>query len=142
MQPGPAALFGPERLVGDRVVDHRGADVVPAPAAKLGFLHRDADREMRDAVEEVAGAVERIDDPARLVCVTFDDARLFHHETPVGACGEQFVIDRAFGDAVGLGNEIGRSLAADLEVLDLAKIAPQAATRLARGLLHYADDTR
>ena len=97
---------------------------------------------MGDAVQEVAGSVERIDDPARLVCVTFDDARLFHHETPVWACGEQFVIDRAFGDAVGLGHEVRRALAAHLEVLDLAEIATQATARLARGFLHYADDTR
>ena len=41
---------------------------------------------------------------------------------------------------IGLRYEIGRSLAADLEVLDLAEVAPQAAARLARGALHDADE--
>ena len=93
-------------------------------------------------MEEIAGAIERIDDPAGLVCIAFDDTCLFHHKTPVGARIEQFVIDRAFGDTVGLGHEVRRALAAHLEVLDLAEIATQATARLARGFLHYADDTR
>src|SRR3546814_5734439 len=61
VQPRAAAAFGPIAFVGDGLIDERRGDVAPA-AAGLGFLHRDRDREMRDRVEEVRGAVERIDD--------------------------------------------------------------------------------
>jgi hypothetical protein len=61
--------------------------------------------------------------------ITFDLAALFHQEAPVGARDAQFVPQRALGVLVGLGNEVGRPLAADLKVLDLAKVAAQALAR-------------
>ena len=45
---------------------------------------------------------------------------------PAGAGDAQFVPQGAFGVLVGLGHEVRRALAADLEVLDLAKVAAQA----------------
>ena len=54
---GAGALLGPEHLVAQRLVDDAGDDLAVA-------LERDRDREMRDAVQEIGGAVERIDDPA------------------------------------------------------------------------------
>jgi hypothetical protein len=77
-------FFGPEALVGDRLVDERGDHLAPPAAVELGFLHRDRDREVRDAVEEVAGAVERIDDPARLGRIALDRAAFLELEAPVG----------------------------------------------------------
>ena len=44
-----------------------------------------------------------------------------------------------FGALVGHRHEVGRPLAADLELLDLAEVAPQARRRLARGALHDGD---
>src|SRR3546814_13575106 len=58
------------------------------------LLHRDRDREMRARVEEVRGAVERIDDEARLARSAFDLARLFHLEAPARTRVGQFVIQR------------------------------------------------
>src|SRR5690606_24276319 len=66
LQPGAAALLGPEGVVGDRLVDHARGDLAPALAVQPRLLNRDRDREVRDAVEEVAGSVERVDDEARL----------------------------------------------------------------------------
>ena len=54
---GAGALLGPEHLVADRLVDHAGDDLAVA-------LERDRDGEERQAVQEIGGAVERIDDPA------------------------------------------------------------------------------
>ena len=46
-------------------------------------------------------------------------------EAPVGPRGAQLVVERPLGRLVGLGDEVGRPLAADLEVLDLAEVAAQ-----------------
>ena len=52
---------------------------------------------------------------------------------------KQLVIDRALSAHIGLGDEICRAFAADLQVLDFAKVTSQAAARLAGSLFHYAD---
>ena len=95
---------------------------------------------MGNAVEEVAGAVERIDDEARLVDLAGDLTPLFHQEAPPGASGTQFVPQRPLGRLIGLGDEVRRALAADLQMLDLAEIATQAPARLARSALHDSDE--
>src|SRR4029079_19723972 len=56
VEEGALAALAGEQLVGYRVVDHRGDDGAVA-------LEPDRDRELRNAVQEVGGAVERIDDP-------------------------------------------------------------------------------
>ena len=90
---------------------------------------------MRDAVEEVGGAVERIDDPARLVGIALDLAAFLEQEAPVGPRVAQFLDDRLLGALVGHRDEVGRPLAADLQLLDLAEVAPQPRRRLAGGAL-------
>ena len=57
VEEGAAAALGDVKLVQDRVVDDAGDELALA-------LERDRDGEERDAVQEVGGAVERIDDPA------------------------------------------------------------------------------
>src|SRR3712207_4455060 len=96
------------------------------------ILDRDRDGEVRDAVEEVRGAVERIDDPARLALVARDLALLLEQEAEVGARLAQDVSDRPLGGAVGVRHEIRRALARDLELLDLVEVAPQPRRGLAR----------
>ena len=56
VEEGALAALGGEQLVVGRIVDQAGDDRALA-------LERDRDREVRDAVQEVGGAVERIDDP-------------------------------------------------------------------------------
>ena len=85
VEPGAPALFRPEALVGQRVVDQAVADLAPALAAGLGLLDRDRDGEMGDAVEEVGGAVDRIDDPARLGRIALDRAAFLEQQAPVRA---------------------------------------------------------
>src|SRR6266536_1726170 len=51
------AALGSVKLVGRRIVDEPGDDGAVA-------RQRDRDRELRHAVQEIGGAVERIDDPA------------------------------------------------------------------------------
>ena len=94
---------------------------------------------MRDAVEEVGGAVERIDDPPRLVGIALDLAAFLEQHAPVGPRVAQFLDDRLLGALVGHRDEVGRALAADLQLLDLAEVAAQARRRLAGGALHDGD---
>ncbi len=56
VQEGAAASLGGVELVRRRVEDDRADDLALA-------LERDGDGEMRNAVQEIGGAVERIDDP-------------------------------------------------------------------------------
>src|SRR5690606_20847967 len=69
-------------------------------------------------------------------------ARFLEHESPARAGVRKLVINDALGRGVRTAHEIGRPLAADLKLLDLAKVAAQARTRLARGALHHADQSR
>ena len=57
VEPGAGALLGHEHLVLGRVVDDARHDLALV-------LEADRDRPVRQAVQEVGGAVERIDDPA------------------------------------------------------------------------------
>jgi hypothetical protein len=79
---------------------------------------------VRQAVEEVGGSVERIDDEARLVGIALDRAPLLERQPPVRAGVAKLLDDRLLGALVRHGDEVGRALAADLELLDLAIIAP------------------
>ena len=97
---------------------------------------------MRDAVQEIAGAIQRIDDEARLAVLTRNIAALFHQEAIAGADCTQFIPQDSLRCLIGLGHEIGRAFAADLQMLDFAKVAAQAAARFACGFFHHADKAR
>ena len=91
---------------------------------------------MRDAVQEIGGAIERINDPARLGRVALDHAAFFEQKAPVGPGALQFLDQRLFRLLVGLRHEVGRPLAGHLKMLDLAEVAAQLAACLARGAFH------
>src|SRR3546814_5492475 len=54
----------------------------------------------------------------------------------------QFLEQRLLGALIRHRDEIGRPLAADLEVLDLVEITPQPRRRLACGTIHDGDEAR
>ena len=62
-------------------------------------------------------------------------AAFLEQQAPVGPGVAQFLDQGLLGALVGHRDEIGRPLAADLQLLDLAEVAPQARRRLARGAL-------
>ena len=95
---------------------------------------------MRQAVQKVGRAVERVDDPAIRVVRTLDLAALFHHEAIFRtALGELFE-DCLLGAKVRLGDEIGRAFLGDLQGLRFAEIAAQAFGRLPGGVNHDGHD--
>src|SRR3546814_7624972 len=72
-------------------------------------------------MQEIRGAVERVDDEARLALVALDLARFLHQETPAGARMAEFVVQGALGGLIGLRHEIGGPLLRHLQMLDLAR---------------------
>ena len=133
VEEGAFAALGDEQLVVGRIVGQPGDDRAVA-------LQRDRDRKMRNAVQEVGGAVERIDDPAMgLVGAGMRAAFLAQEAVIRPRLGKLLAHDR-FGLAVGGGDEIARPLQRYLQVLDLAEIALEASSGAVRGLDHDVED--
>src|SRR3546814_8664417 len=84
MYPCPPVFFRPIAFVSDRLINEAGRYLPPA-AAKLRLLHRYGNSEVRNAVQKIAGAIQRIDNPTGLRRIAFDLTGLFQQETPVGA---------------------------------------------------------
>ena len=97
-----APLSGEGLLIG-RIEDQPGHELVVA-------LECDRDGEDRDAVQEVGGAVERIDDPAMGAVGAFDLAALLHQEAIARPCAGQLLEENLLGAVVGGADEIGGPL--------------------------------
>src|SRR3546814_2622350 len=65
MYPCPPVFFRPIAFVSDRLINEAGRYLPPA-AAKLRLLHRHGNSEVRNAVQKIAGAIQRIDNPTGL----------------------------------------------------------------------------
>ena len=117
-----AALGGKQVVVGG-IVDQAGDDAAFA-------LKCDRDREMRNAVQEVRWC-RRADRPSRCgSCRCLRCGRLPRRgNCSPGRAVRQFLAQDLFGAAVGGGDEIGRPLERDLQVLDLAEVALERARR-------------
>ena len=86
--------------------------------------------------EEIGRAVERVDDPG-VLAIGAGNLAAFFHQKGIGRAGLlEFVKHDLFGPQVGLGNEVGRTLARDLEVFDLVEIARQRLAGLDGGADH------
>ena len=94
---------------------------------------------MRDAVEEVGGSIERIDDPARLGGIALDHPAFLEQHAPVGPGVAKLLDQGLLGALVGHRHEIGRTLLRHLQLLDLVIVAAQARRRLAHGAGHDGD---
>ncbi len=137
LKPCAPALLGPEFLVVERLVDHGVRDFRP-PVRTL-FLDSDRHREMRNSVKEVRRPIERIDDPARLCRIAGNLTAFLEQHAPVRARIAKLVDDRLFGPLVGHRDEVRRSLAAHLQLLDFAEVAAEPRRRLPDGALHDGD---
>src|SRR3546814_1451701 len=128
-----------EMRISDWSSDVCSSDLDQAGDDLAALLQGDRDGEVRQAVQEVAGAVEGIDDPAPPALVARRHLGGFLHEKAIaGTRLLQLVADRLFGLVVGGGDEVRRALARNLQVLDLAEVTLQAARRLVDVLEHAA----
>ena len=96
---------------------------------------------MRDAVQEIGGAVERIDDPAVGLVGALAEAAFLAEKAVAGTRLGQLRKQRLLGAAVGGGDEIGRPLERDLQLLDFAEVALERARGLARGGDHDVEES-
>ena len=127
------AALGDEELVVRRIIDDAGNDRARA-------LKPDRHREMRNAVQEIGGAIERVDDPAvGLVAALMRAAFLTEKAVIRPRLGKVLAHDR-LGAVIGGGDEIARPLHGNLQMLDLAEIALETAAGAMRGLDHDIDD--
>ena len=130
VEEGALAALGGEHLVAGRIVDEASDQLAVA-------FERDGDGEERDAVQEIGGAVERIDDEAVGAVGAFHLAMLLEQK-PVARTGAgQLLVQDLLGAGVGGADEVGRAFERDLKLLDLAEVAREAAARFSRGADHH-----
>ena len=95
VQKGALALFGIEEFVLHRIENTAGSDGLAA--LRIDFHHRDRDREMRNAVKEVGGAVQRVNSRLARQARFLDDAAFLKLESPARPCLRQFLADGLLG---------------------------------------------
>ena len=133
IEEGAFAALGDEQVVIGRIVGQAGDDrAVP--------LKRDRNGEMRDAVQEIGGAIERIDDPAVAPIGAGVRAAFLAEEAIVGPRLGEFLAHDLLGAAVGGGDEIARALDRHLQLLDLAEVALEASPGAMRRLDHDVEN--
>ena len=99
----------------------------------------DGNAELRNAVQEIGGAVERIDDPGVRLVGAFAAAAFLADEAVARTRLVEFRVERLLGAAVGGGDEIRRAFERNLQLLDFAEIALERAARFARGGDHHVE---
>ena len=83
-------------------------------------------------MQKIGGAVERIDDPAMRLVGALLEAAFLAEEAVAGPRLGELGAQNLLGAMVGRGDEIGGALQRDLQLLDLAEVALEAAAGLAR----------
>ena len=95
---------------------------------------------MRNAVQEIRGAVERIDDPAMRCVGAVCRSALLAEEAVTGARLRELVAQHLLRAVVRGGDEISRSFERDLQTFDLAEIALEPARGFLRGTDHHVQE--
>ena len=95
---------------------------------------------MRQAVQKVGGAVQRVTDPAAFGLFRSSLAALFTKESEFWPGFGEGVADDGFRPAVGLTNEVGWPFAGDCQVFDIAEVAEQLAASFVGCLNHNVDE--
>ena len=130
---GAFAALGDKQFVVRRVEGQRGDD-------HAASLQRDRHCEVRDAVQKIGGSVERIDDPAVGRVGAGAGTAFLAEESVVGPRLGELLAHDLLGAPVGGRDKVARSLQRDLEVLDLAEIAFEAAAGAIGGLGHDVEN--
>src|SRR5690606_38535701 len=128
------ATRGDEQLVAQRVEDHAVQRLRP-------LAQRDRDAPVRDAVEVVAGAVERVDHPgvAAGAAVALLRAAFLAEDGVVGIGPAQLLDDRLLGQAVDLAGVVHAALLGHVQRVEPVHVAHQDVAPGARGLDHDVD---
>jgi hypothetical protein len=133
VEEGALAAFGGEKLVRHRIVHEPGDD-------RAFPFEPDRNRKMRNAVQKIQRAVERIDDPAVRLVAAFARTAFLAEKAIAWARKLELFAQDFLGPPIRGGDEIGRALQRGLQVLDFAEIALERAARLTRGLDHHIEE--
>ena len=104
---GALAALGPVKVAGGRVEDDAGGQ---NPFALQG----DGNGEVRNGVQEIGGAVERVDDPAVGLVGAFDETAFLAEESITWPGLFKLRADHRLGLDVGGGDKVGQALFRDL----------------------------
>src|SRR5258708_19316861 len=126
VQEGAAPMRSREQLVPRRVVDHAVRELA-------AVLDSDRNAILRKAVDEIGGAVERIDDPPVFLLPRLNQPRLCGENAVVGIGFLHHLDDRRLGRAVDLGDEIVGALRLDLQAAAVERGAIDDRAGAARG---------
>src|SRR6187455_3174815 len=107
VEKGAFALFGGKGFLIGRIEDESRNQLAFA-------LERDRDGEDWNAMEEIGGAVEWIDDPAMAAVAAFDIAALLHQEAVAWTRAGKFGEENLLGAVVRGADEVGRTFERDL----------------------------
>src|SRR5207302_2834694 len=132
VEEGALATLGNIELFVGRIIDY------PGDYGALA-LQADRDRKLRDAVQEIRGAVERVDDPGVGLVVAHTCPAFLADEAVTRPRLVEVAVEHLLSALVGHGNEIGRALERHLKVLDFAEVALETAAGAARGFDHDVD---
>jgi len=129
VQVGAGALGGGEQVVADRVVDDGLRD-------HAALLQRDRDAVVGVAVQEIGGAVDRIDDPDVLAVVVQvrGRTRFLAEDGVVGVGFQQRLDDGLFRGLVDVGNEVVVAFFADGDAVEVERSAVDDGRGAAGGL--------
>src|SRR5262245_7527562 len=95
---------------------------------------------MRNPVQKVQRAVERVDDPAMRLVAAFACAAFFAQKTITRSRMRELLAQDFLGALIRGGYEIGRPFQGGLQVLNFAEVALEGAACLARGLDHHVEE--
>ena len=126
------AFFGMKHFIQDRVINNARHDL-------LVPFETDRNRPVGDAVQEIGGAVEGVDDPAEAFVLAFKLAAFLQQEAVGRTRFLELFLEDFLGFMIRLGDEIAGALAGYLQLLDLAEIADQGAPGLLGRVDHDVD---
>src|SRR5829696_6944063 len=129
VEKGAFAALSQKHLVSRRIVDQSRDD-------DAFTLQRHRDGELRNAVQEIRGAIERVDDPQMRRVAAFVAAAFLTDKAVARPRLGEFLAQHLLGLAVGGGDEVGGALERHLQLLHLAEVALKPARRLPRGFDH------
>ncbi|AEM41591.1 hypothetical protein KVU_1752 [Ketogulonicigenium vulgare WSH-001] len=91
---------------------------------------------MRQAVQEVRGAIQRIDNPATGRIFAFDHAGFLAEEAIAGTGFHQPVANGFFGATISAADKVAGAFHRSLQIFDFAEILDQRASSRARNFDH------
>ena len=91
---------------------------------------------MGNAMHEVGGAVQRVNDPAMGFVRTFNLAAFFHQKAVSGPRGLQLFADNAFGFQIGICHEITGAFLRYLQFFNFTEITAQGTAGFFGGRAH------